>query len=521
MNASFLSESSELLDQVDVQVLLEVLSASNDACWCMEFGQPVDLTAPDHEVVRQVFENNPRWRLSNNAMAELYLLAAGENFNERPVREIFPRNMQNEEFVLALIANGFEVDRAPALDKRYDGQEIYVENDVRAHIKNGQLIRMFGIVRDVGKHRQKQVFLETQIAGLEATLNAMVVPVIAVSDDLGVRLANHAARNRTRPDFKAQRRLSPVLNKVLSRGERAIQQGARILITGETGVGKTEIARHLHGSVTNANDPFVVVNCAISDPAEIVAQLFGDDDGSLGYFEQAAGGTLFLDEIAELPMSAQIRLLGYLENNETGTSHQNINENARVNLISATNLDLRKLSSEGKFRSDLYYRLAIMDLKVPPLRQMPALIDHLSHRFMGTLNQRRTSSMILSKRLRGALQDYSFPGNIRELLNLIQKAAILMEDAEDMDELIGELIEPVSIEAGSENFAIGSSDLKAEVKRFEREIIDRAIKLHGSKRKAATALGVDIGTISRKTSNSNEHNEDGMNPPHKQTSTWS
>ena len=341
------------------------------------------------------------------------------------------------------------------------------------------------------------------------------------SGNMGRAGVNSAARHRTRPDFKAQRRLSPELNKVLSRGERAIQQGARILITGETGVGKTEIARHLHSSVTNADDPFVVVNCAISDPAEIVAQLFGDDDGSLGYFEQAAGGTLFLDEIAELPMSAQIRLLGYLENNETGTSHRKINENARVNLISATNLDLRKLSSEGKFRSDLYYRLAIMDLKVPPLRQMPALIDHLSHRFMGTLNQRRTSSMILSKRLRGALQDYSFPGNIRELLNLIQKAAILMEDAEDMDELISELIEPVSIEAGIENFAIGSSDLRAEVKRFEREIIDRAVKLHGSKRKAAIALGVDIGTISRKTSNSNEHNEDGINPPHKQTSTRS
>lgn len=193
MNTSILRESNKQLDQVDVQVLLEVFSASNDACWCMEFGQPVDLTAPDHEVVRQVFENNPRWRLSNNAMAELYLLDAGENFNERPVREIFPRNKQNEEFVFALIANGFEVDRAPALDKRYDGVEIYVENDVRAHIENGQLIRMFGIVRDVGKHRQKQATLEAQIEDLEATFNAMPVPVIAVSSDLWVRFANHAA----------------------------------------------------------------------------------------------------------------------------------------------------------------------------------------------------------------------------------------------------------------------------------------------------------------------------------------
>ncbi|MCB1311972.1 MAG: PAS domain-containing protein, partial [Sedimentitalea sp.] len=119
----------------------------------MEFGLPVDLSAPGHEIVRQVFENDPFWRLANPAMSRLYLLEPAAEFTARPTSEIFPRNAQNEEFVRRLIENGFEMDAAPALDRRYDGVEIYVENDVRAHIRDGQLLRMFGIVRDVGKHR--------------------------------------------------------------------------------------------------------------------------------------------------------------------------------------------------------------------------------------------------------------------------------------------------------------------------------------------------------------------------------
>ncbi len=129
----------------DLSLLAGILDASSDACWCMEFTEPVDLTAPDHEVVRQVFLNDPRWRFCNAAMARLYLLPPDRVFDDQPVSDIFPRNRQNEEFVLNLIANGFEVDAAPALDRRYDGVQIYVENDVRAHIEDGRLIRMFEV----------------------------------------------------------------------------------------------------------------------------------------------------------------------------------------------------------------------------------------------------------------------------------------------------------------------------------------------------------------------------------------
>ncbi len=178
---------------VEKRILAGVLSASSDACWCMEFGIPVDLTAPDHEVVRQVFANDPFWRFANPAMAQLYLLDAGQTFTDRPVREIFPRNRQNEEFVLNLLANGFEVDAAPALDRRYDGVEIYVENDVRAHIDGGRLLRIFGIVRDVGKHRRRELALQRRLDAALALLSAVDVPLVALDADQRIQVVNLAA----------------------------------------------------------------------------------------------------------------------------------------------------------------------------------------------------------------------------------------------------------------------------------------------------------------------------------------
>ena len=140
--------------------------------------------------------------------------------------------------------------------------------------------------------------------------------------------------NRTRPDFAAQRRLSPALNRLLSRGERAIRQGARILITGESGAGKSEIARFLHGVVADARDPFVMVNCATDAATGLDAALFAAD----GLIDQAMGGTLFLDEVAEIPLSVQARLLGYLED---GVASHGIGprRGPPLRLIAATNAE--------------------------------------------------------------------------------------------------------------------------------------------------------------------------------------
>ena len=314
------------------------------------------------------------------------------------------------------------------------------------------------------------------------------------------------ASARTRPDFDTQRRLCPEIHRLLSRGERAIRMGARILITGESGVGKSEIARFLHGTVSDARDPFVVVDCAAASAARFEDALFGRDgqggQHSPGLIEQAQGGTLFLDEVGDMPLSAQARLLGVLEDERlSGLGGQpNVIRNLRV--IAATNRDLRQLVREGRFRADLYFRIAVVPLRVPPLRELPPLVDHLIDRFLQTINRRRQVPVIVPQRLREILADYSFPGNIRELLNIVQRVAVLVEDTEDVSELLDDLIAPMDVpgaETRPDLDAGAALDLRAEVRRFERALIDKAIRIHGSKRKAAKALGVDIGTIVRKT----------------------
>lgn len=179
--------------QPHVDILSEILNASSDACWCMEFSTPVDLTAPDREVIRQVFENDPYWSFVNPAMARLYLLEPGVDFTTKPVSDIFPRNKQNEQFIQDLIDNGFEMDAGPALDTRYDGVQIYVENDVRAHIEGGCLVRMFGIVRDVGKHRHRQELIQGELNEALEILIALPVGAIAFDDAGDVIAANPAA----------------------------------------------------------------------------------------------------------------------------------------------------------------------------------------------------------------------------------------------------------------------------------------------------------------------------------------
>lgn len=301
---------------------------------------------------------------------------------------------------------------------------------------------------------------------------------------------------------------------MISRGERALLQGARVIITGESGVGKTEIARHLHNFVANGVDPFIAVNCAAIPESLFESELFGYEKGAFtgastegkkGLIEAAEGGTLFLDEIGEIPLPLQAKLLSFLEEGTIlrigGTRPRRVN----VRVISATNRDLLEMSEDRRFRTDLYYRLAVVNMPMKPLREVPELLDHLIDRFLTAINQRRSVPLQLSDDLRARLRAYHYPGNIRELWNLMQQISVLGDDEEELPRRLMALdpaqsARPTGKPATSEAVAFSEgTSLREAVSEYELRIIEDAIRVHGSKRKAAAALGVDIGTISRKT----------------------
>ena len=320
------------------------------------------------------------------------------------------------------------------------------------------------------------------------------------------------------PDFVKQRRISPALNRVVEQGEKALRENRRILLVGESGTGKAEIAHYLHRLVDRQAAPFITANCGAIPESLFDAEMFGYEKGAVagasksgrvGLIESAEGGTLFLDAIDELHPASQVRLQTFLDDGLVRPLGGRKFHPVKTRIIAAAHRDLRELSDAGGFRKDLYYRLSVVTLPVAPLRTQPMLVEHLIERFLAAINQTRTPKLKLSVDCRATLSAYRFPGNIRELHNIMQQLAVTAGE----EAAVGHLpplqpdraifTAPVSARPTAARVAIGkgaaAGGLKNSVRAFERELIAEAIARHGSKRKAAQALGVDIGTIVRKT----------------------
>jgi PAS domain-containing protein len=176
----------------DNEVLSSIISTARDASYCIEFLEPVDLTAPEHEIVRQVFENQCVWRYCNEAMAQLYKLPIGDDLNRHSVREVFPRNADNEAFVRTLLESGFHIDGVLSRDHRYDGVDVFIENDVRGEVRVGQLFRFWGTVRDLSARRTRERELVQQVNTALDILGALPDPVLLVNFDGRIVGANPA-----------------------------------------------------------------------------------------------------------------------------------------------------------------------------------------------------------------------------------------------------------------------------------------------------------------------------------------
>lgn len=181
----------------DNEVLSSIVAQARDATYCIEFLEPVDLSAPEHEIVRQVFENPCVWRYCNEAMGALYRLPLGDDLNRRRVGEVFPRNADNEAFVRELLASGFHVDGVLSRDHRYDGRDVTMENDVRGEVRFGRLFRFWGIVRDVSARGVRERELMQQVDVAMDVLGALPDPVLVIDASGRIVGANPALEWKT------------------------------------------------------------------------------------------------------------------------------------------------------------------------------------------------------------------------------------------------------------------------------------------------------------------------------------
>lgn len=298
----------------------------------------------------------------------------------------------------------------------------------------------------------------------------------------------------------------PASRALLDLARRVAASEASVLLTGESGVGKEVFARYIHQHSARQKGPFIAVNCAAIPENLLESVLFGHEKGAFtgasatqpGKFEQANGGILLLDEISELPLNLQAKLLRVLQEREVERVGGRSAVPLDVRVIAATNRDLAAWVGEGKFREDLYYRLNVFPLEIPPLRQRPADIAPLARHFL------KHSERIVGRggfTLSGAalaeLTGYSWPGNIRELGNVIQRAMILAADAEIRPE---HLMLPRSMVRTAAT-AMKDVSMPGDVglKDVERETILGTLKrMDGSRRRTAEALDMSERTLRHK-----------------------
>ncbi|MDQ7095854.1 sigma 54-interacting transcriptional regulator [Desulfosporosinus sp. PR] len=379
------------------------------------------------------------------------------------------------------------------------------------------IIKKNQYIKTLDKYVSVHIFPIEQDGELKAVASIFRDSTAVVKLGQEVENANEIAMSYRR-QMEAQNELSrfkiignsPSFLKTVSQALTVAKTEASVLIKGENGVGKEEIAKVIYSHSDRKDRPMIMVNCAAIPESLIESELFGYEGGAftgaksggkMGKFELANGGTLFLDEIGDMPLSMQSKLLRVLENREIEKIGRQKNIPVDIRLIAASNQPLEILIKEKKFRQDLYFRLNIVEIEVPSLRERIEDIGLLANYFLQKYNEKYGKSIVLSQEVLSFLYAYSWPGNVRELQNCMEYAGIMcFEDSFKLTHLPPHMKESLGLSVEKESeFKSENGTLKEAVEAFEKKVILSTISACGdNKSKAIQLLGLSRRTFYRK-----------------------
>ena len=419
---------------------------------------------------------------------------ASERIHQRPAAEMVGRNMRD------LIDEGF-IDRSAALDASIEkksvsqlqnlpggGKLISVATPVFDH--SGELIRVVVSERDITEIDQLQRELENQEA---------------IKDQF-----RHQMLEMQQAELESRRIIarSPNMIKALHQATKVASADSSVLILGESGVGKGVIADMIHHNSRRSDHPLIKINCGAIPESLIEAELFGYEKGAFtgaspggkpGQFELANEGILFLDEIAELPLSAQVKLLRFLEDGQITRLGSTEQRKVDVRILAATHRDLEEMVEQGTFRLDLYYRLNVIPIHVPAVRERRDCLVPLIRHYIDYFAAINKIPKRLTRATLDALAGYAYPGNVRELMTICERLVVMSEtELIDVAELPAQVVGSSQPGMPEDLEWPDSISLQEALETVERNLLARARDRYRNQAGIAAALGVNQSTIARK-----------------------
>ena len=432
--------------------------------------------------------------------------------DEATFRETFAKVLREEGMAVTAVGNG--TDAIDAITKELFAVAIL---DIRMPGADG-----IKVLREIMQIRpQTRVIMITAFGTVEMAVKAIklgasdyvVKPV--VMDDILMKIRQNLRYIELNEENKQLKQelnshfdigqiigKSPAIENVFEMIRKVAPTKSNVLITGESGTGKELVARAIHSLASQNSRRFLAINCSAIPESLLESELFGHVKGSFtsacqdkkGLFECARGGTLFLDEIGHMPMSCEVKLLRAVEHKQIIPVGSTESVDIDLRLIAATNKDLLKEIKEGRFREDLYYRMNVVGIHLPPLRErkedIPLLVEHFIKKYNAEMGKH---CIEISDEVLRLFMDYEWKGNIREMQNVIERAVIFAEDDAIKISDIG------SLGQHSATLSDESQSLQAAVRAYEREHICRILNKHSwNKVEAAKALNVGLSSLYRK-----------------------